>query len=224
MKKSLIATGAASLALAAMPVVGVFATQDPAQVVDTVRVIIDESCTFEATQNGQTVTPTAGTPPTISRAFEKHATLGEVVFLAGTGNEGVNPASNAITVAATCNYDTSSTTSQAGTWSIKAASSVTMAGATAGNSIPNATTNAELTSGATSAWSMKISAPTTGVQNGYGSYHAMPSAEGVVVVTGNTSTSTDVTFTPEYRVYVGTDQAADTYTGTVTYTIASPAE
>ena len=62
MKKSLIATGAASLALAAMPVVGVFAAT-PAQVQDTVKVIIDPSCTFEATKNGQTVAPEGTNPP-----------------------------------------------------------------------------------------------------------------------------------------------------------------
>ena len=45
MKKSIVA-GAASLVLAAMPVVGVFAT-NPAAVVDTLTVTVNESCTFE---------------------------------------------------------------------------------------------------------------------------------------------------------------------------------
>ena len=45
MKKSIVA-GAASLVLAAMPVVGVFAT-DPAAVVDTLTVTVNESCNFE---------------------------------------------------------------------------------------------------------------------------------------------------------------------------------
>ena len=45
MKKSIIA-GAASLALAAMPVVGVFA-DNPNPVVDTLTVTVNESCTFE---------------------------------------------------------------------------------------------------------------------------------------------------------------------------------
>lgn len=49
MKKTLIA-GAASFALAAMPVIGVFAT-DPADVVDTLTVTVNESCTF-ARQTG----------------------------------------------------------------------------------------------------------------------------------------------------------------------------
>lgn len=45
MKKTLIA-GAASLVLAAMPVVGAFAA-DPAAVIDTLTVTVDEACTFD---------------------------------------------------------------------------------------------------------------------------------------------------------------------------------
>ena len=45
MKKSIVA-GAASLVLAAMPVIGVFAA-NPAAVVDTLTVTVNESCTFE---------------------------------------------------------------------------------------------------------------------------------------------------------------------------------
>ena len=47
MKKSIVA-GAASLVLAAMPVVGVFA-DNPAAVVDTLTVTVNESCTFTRT-------------------------------------------------------------------------------------------------------------------------------------------------------------------------------
>lgn len=52
MKKSIVA-GAASLVLAAMPVVGVFAA-DPDAVVDTLTVTVNESCNFtRETGNGQ---------------------------------------------------------------------------------------------------------------------------------------------------------------------------
>lgn len=47
MKKSIIVAGAASVALAAMPVVGVFAEDDRA-VTDTITVTVDASCTFTA--------------------------------------------------------------------------------------------------------------------------------------------------------------------------------
>ncbi len=45
MKKSLIAAGAASVALAAMPVLGVFADDDTS-VTDTIQVTVSPSCTF----------------------------------------------------------------------------------------------------------------------------------------------------------------------------------
>ena len=47
MKKSIIAAGAASVALAAMPVLGVFADDDRS-VADTINVTIQASCTFSA--------------------------------------------------------------------------------------------------------------------------------------------------------------------------------
>lgn len=53
MKKTIIAGAAASVALAAMPLVGVFA-EDP-KVVDTFNVTVNKSCTFGST-TGQTYT------------------------------------------------------------------------------------------------------------------------------------------------------------------------
>ena len=224
MKKTLIAgAGVAAFGLAVLPVAGVFAA-NPASVVDTLTVKINESCTFEATRDGSTVAPDE-TSGVINRAFEKNdATLGEVVTLGGASNQGVPAGQQPITVAATCNSEGSSTGGTTPSWTITAKSSETMSGidGTTG-SIPNATTgNEALTSGPTSAWSMKIAAPTTGIQNDYDDYHVMPSsATGDAVLTGTPNATADTTFTPEYRVYVGTDQASGTYRGTVTYTIAA---
>ncbi|MBQ3348232.1 hypothetical protein IJJ36_01565 [Candidatus Saccharibacteria bacterium] len=68
MKKALIA-GAASVALAAMPVVGVFAA-DPVEIVDHITLNVNESCTFST--GGASVDPTAtidaGTATTFSDA------------------------------------------------------------------------------------------------------------------------------------------------------------
>ena len=66
MKKQLIA-GAASLALAAMPVVGAFAA-DPAEVVDTLTVTVDESCTFDHDGTGGSYTK-AMEPGALDSAF-----------------------------------------------------------------------------------------------------------------------------------------------------------
>ena len=56
MKKSIIVTGAASLAVAAMPVVGVFA--DTTTVTDTVQVTINSACTITSSQAANTYSGT----------------------------------------------------------------------------------------------------------------------------------------------------------------------
>jgi hypothetical protein len=70
-------------------------------------------------------------------------------------------------------------------------------------------------SGTASAWAMKIAGSAT-----YGDWSEIPSASATPVHTG-TANGQKITFKPQYRVYVGTEQASGTYTGTVTYTIAS---
>lgn len=57
MKKSIIVTGAASLAVAAMPMVGVFAV-DGTAVTDTVKVTIDSACTITTDSASNTYSDT----------------------------------------------------------------------------------------------------------------------------------------------------------------------
>lgn len=76
MKKSIIAAGAASIALAAMPVVGVFAaTDNPSAIEDTINVTIADSCTWSrtlaasdstVTASGSTLSATMTAPQTIA--------------------------------------------------------------------------------------------------------------------------------------------------------------
>ena len=66
MKKSLIAVAGASLAAAAMPVVGVFAAES--QVIDTVKVTISDSCTI--VNNSDSVTPAQPGDPGTSTSVE----------------------------------------------------------------------------------------------------------------------------------------------------------
>ena len=114
MKKQLIA-GAASLALAAMPVVGAFAA-DPAEVVDTLTVTVDESCTFDHDGTGGAYTK-AMEPGALDTAFATSSfkamcnngagyTVSAVfTSLAHTGNAG-----DAIT------YSAETPTAGSGTW------------------------------------------------------------------------------------------------------------
>ena len=121
MKKSIVA-GAASLVLAAMPVVGVFAA-DPEGLVDTLTVTVNESCTFtRSTGNGQyTQNMTAGALKTDfgSSTFTSACNNGKgydinAVFtsLAHKGNAG-----QAITYAAVA------PTAGSGTWTASVSSS-----------------------------------------------------------------------------------------------------
>lgn len=214
MKKSLIATGAASLALAAMPVVGVFATTP--NVVDTVQVTIDKACTFQATQNSQPYAPDS-TTGNILRTFAKNdVELGQVVELGEGATGGSGGAQNPITIEGVCN---TGTTEQAdGTWSITAVgdNNATMVGPTGSTAITSTAATKELSSGTTSGWGMKITS--TGAASGYTTWNVVPSS--ATEVAGGNANGTSFSFNPQYRVYVGTEQETGTYTGTVTYTIS----
>ena len=122
MKKSIVAS-AASLVLAAMPVVGVFAA-DPEAVVDTLTVTVNESCTFEhdTGNNGSfTHAMTAGSlndnfgSSTLKAACNngKGYTIGAVfTSLAHTGNAGEAIA-----------YSATTPTAGSGTWTASVNSS-----------------------------------------------------------------------------------------------------
>lgn len=114
MKKTLIA-GAASFALAAMPVIGVFA-DNPSPVVDTLTVTVNEACTFELKTGSANITKAmeAGAldPAFGSNTFEskcnngKGYTIGAVFTdLAHTGNAGEAIA-----------YSATTPTAGSGTW------------------------------------------------------------------------------------------------------------
>ena len=223
MKKSIIATSAASLALAAMPVVGVFAEGPDAgspSIVDNVTVVIAESCTFQAKANGSAVTPSGTAPGSVTRNFRKDATLGATVELGGdptqstSGSQDANP----ITIEGVCNSGETGSAKQ-GTWTISAlgANSAKMVKTGSGVDDEDNILTGTATSGTDSAWAMKINQNGTG---GYASYKEVPATTATPVATGQAN-GESFTFQPQYRVYVGTEQASGTYTGTVTYTIAS---
>ena len=217
MKKLAIAS--ASLALAAMPVVGVFAADEGSpSIVDNVTVVINESCTFQATANDAAVNP-SGNPAAVNRNFRKSATLGALVTLGGDPAQSTSGSTdqNPITIEGVCNSGAQGST-KTGTWTISALGAdqakMVKEGSTAADedNIPAGTA----TSGTDSAWAMKIDLPTGTT---YSSYKAVP-ATATAVATGTANGST-FTFQPSYQVYVGTEQASGTYTGKVTYTIAS---
>ena len=114
MKKSIVA-GAASLVLAAMPVVGVFAT-DPAAVVDTLTVTVNESCTFTRTDGSNNYTNAMA-------ANALNTTFGESTFTSACNNgKGYDITAEFTSLSHTGNageaitYAASTPTAGSGTW------------------------------------------------------------------------------------------------------------
>ena len=189
MKKSLIATGAASLALAAMPVLGAFA-----DVTDTVVLTIQSSCSV-----GQT-SSTAGAGKTITETNEVNSHKYTYDADGTTGG----------TLKVTCN--------DASGWNVKAVGSSTGSDKTvmvpSGSGTPIATGTAE--NGATSNWMFKVAG--TGVTT-YGNWSAIPSS--ATKVASSSDAASNEAIDTGYQVWVSATQEADTYTGSVTYTIAT---
>ena len=189
MKKILIVTGATSVALAAMPVLGAFA-----DVTDTVTITINSACTV----GGTTATTGAG------KDFTATVTNGSLKQWDATSSTGGK-------LVVSCN--------NAGGWNIKAV------GASTGNNktvmVPTGSGTAiatgTATSGATSNWAFKVSG--TNAVSAYTSYSAVPST--ATKVAGNTTSTANETLYTGYQVWVSATQAADTYTGKVTYTVAT---
>lgn len=246
MKKSLIATGAASLALAAMPVVGVFAAYDPANtsgtVTDHLTVNIPASCTI---QNANSTTGGTGdqTNPALNNYYYVEMSNGEFKTNIGasnddwddrTGEPGENmTANNQITVSCNTAGDPEGNPNPAG-WVLTAIGAGTTDHLT---DLYNSTANASIatgtaTSGATSNWAFKV-LKGAGENVNYAGDYFTPSAEVTApVYTPVPSSELDIAtgagsfaggFNMTYQVYVNQTQAQGTYTGAVKYTLYNPA-
>ena len=189
MKKSLIATGAAAVALAAMPAFGAFA-----DVTDTVTITINGSCSV----GGTTATTGAGV------SLSETMTNGSTKTWDADGTAGGK-------LVVSCN-DSSG-------WNIKAVGAST--GGTnnvmvpTGSGTPIATGPA--TSGDTSNWAFKVAG--TGAVATYTSFAAVPSTATKVATSSDPASAVQIN--TGYQVYVSATQQADTYTGKVTYTVAT---
>ncbi|MBO7718369.1 hypothetical protein J6S37_02650 [Candidatus Saccharibacteria bacterium] len=192
MKK--LAIAGASLALAAMPVVGVFAATSTS-FQDTITVGVSGGCTLEKTGG------TAGDYSTNDRTFSGNIPAGNVGYFNAT--DGTTPPSGShITVS--CN----SSSSSAGyviNLAVDGLTDATAGTISGGNAI----------SGATSAWAIQSNA--TGVEDANNPFKAYAAATNGPFLTANAANT--VTFNPSYRVYIAPTQAAGSYVGHATYTI-----
>ena len=198
MKKSIIAASAASLAVAALPIAGVFAATST-QFSDTLTVGVAGGCTIEDNASG-------ATPGTYAdRTFSKPITAGTAAELEGAQGQSTDG------FKVSCNTDT-------GTWT------VSVAAENSGNLVSeDDDTIAPLASGAsmggnTSSWAIQSHAQVTStgtVTNPYEEYTGYSAGVFLSAPAGSTAT-----FNPSYKAYVAPNQAPGNYAGKVTYTIA----
>ena len=145
MKKSLIATGVASLALAAMPIVGAFAANSTS-FTDNLSVTVNSGCTLENGGN------TDGTY--VDRSFSKNIAVGNYAVLEGSA------ATDTAAITIKCN-----TTS--GTVTVTSSGDTTLTGETDTNTIATGAA----TSGSASNWAIKSNA-TNAATDPYAAYKA----------------------------------------------------
>ena len=195
MKKSLIATGGATLAVAAMPAVAVFAATS-SSFVDSLTVTVNGGCTME------TSATTTGVYE--DRQFSGSLDAGTKIELNG-GETQTGP-----TMTVSCNTST-------GTWTVQAVASN---GGNLQDTNSHTIAPGVAITGATSGWAIKSNATnaTTNPYSAYKAYVVDSGKEYSTFLSGNAS-GTAATFNPSYQIYASPTQAPATYTGTVTYTI-----
>ena len=188
MKKLVIA--GASVALAAMPVLGAFAVTGSAEFTDNLSVEVTGGCTMENGGNNDGVYT--------NRSFSGQVATGNTVILSGSS------ATDSAAITIKCN-----TTS--GTVTVTSAGSTSLIGTNDSN---NTIAAGAQTSGSTSGWAIKSNA-TNAATDPYLNYKAHE----VGTFLTATASASGTTFNPSYQVYAAAGQAPDTYTGSVTYTI-----
>ena len=195
MKKSLIATGAAAVALAAMPVVGAFA-----DVIDTVEITISASCGVNS--------DTESTPGT-GQKFTATMVNGDTHEWDADGAGGE--------LYVTCN-DASGWNVTAQGYSNDTAGTTTMVPTGSGTAIPTGTT----LDGTVSDWAFKVADGNTGatIVSAYSSYAQVPATATRVAYKSGTAVSQGLIYTG-YKVGVSPTQQADKYTGKVKYVVSS---
>lgn len=223
MKKSLIAAAGTTLAVAALPAVGVFAS---GSFTDTVQVNVSKSCIFKAEwTDGSTSGSTSDL--TNGRTFSKNDVApGTLLHFGGSNSDGAEGGSSTSpTIKMECNDGNGQASGQgSGTWTVTAVGG--NEGANINKMTPAVTTNTPiatgtLESGATSNWAFKIVASGGTVSGNYGGWSEVPSTATTVLTGVANASAADITFSPEYQVYVGTAEVSDTFTGKVVYSLSS---
>lgn len=197
MKKALIA-GAASAVLAAMPVVGVFAAaSNPSNLVDTLNVTIEDSCTWTRTLSTADTNVTIGTATSATATASRTMTADQLIaeFAVSTINAKCNNTKGyKITGTFT---DLLGQVSSSDTTALNNGEKISYGGAAA------------LASGT---WIAKLGDATTGLASG--------TSGNVASTTASDDMTAGSTYTITYGVSTAAAQPAGYYTGSATYVFA----
>lgn len=194
MKK--LAIAASSVALAAMPVVGVFALDnDDLDVVDTIKVTVDSSCTFRASGDG-----------TLDGTYTAHGANGATVQPSVSGGTNVH------TFNVFCNNNKGYTV----TASAQALLNIDSATPAIADTFAYKNDLSGLTT--TSGWHAQFAASTDDVTAAQ-----LPDAgTGTIITRSNSTTATaGDAWTATYTAKIGSETKAGNYQGTITYNLVA---
>ena len=225
MKKSIIATGAASLALAAMPVVGVFATPvATGTVTDTLNVNIPPSCTITNDVNPQG--PADGSAPALTNSYTVEMKNGQVRSDIGGSADATTGATVDNSIDVSCNTPSGDESDVSG-WKLTAIGAGAQGYEDKLHGTAGDIATGLGTTGAASQWAFKVtkgSGTNYDYMTGYtGEFAEVPdSSDGEMNLVSGHGNATGA-FTMTYQVYISKTQATGTYTGAVKYTLYNPA-
>ena len=201
MKKSIIAAGASAVALAAMPVVGVFATTTGGPFTDTIDVTIENACTFSRGTTAHT---------------DGAANVAEGSAIGAWGTSTTADVLSGSLAAGTLDSDFGSSSfnvvcnNHAG-WKVTAVASALTGKTTNTENIPLGTPDVD-----TAAWNYTSSSSDEAI-TGTGAYSA---ASQIVAQSTATTPTAGRNFSVKYAVSVDHVLSAQVYEGTIQYTFA----
>lgn len=225
MKKSIVAASVSAAALAAMPVLGVFAeARNVGTITDTLTVNIEASCTITNSNNPQA--PADGSAQAITNSYTVAMKNGQVRSdIGGTSDQtSGTTADNQIDVS--CNTPSGDNTAASG-WKLTAIGAGTSGYEDKLHGAAGDIATGTATSGADSQWAFKVrkgSGSGYDYMTGYtGGFAEVPDlTDGEMNLIEGHGNATGV-FTMTYQVYISKTQAQGSYTGAVKYTLYNPA-
>lgn len=194
MKRKGLVIGATTVALAAVPVIGVTAESSTTEVTDTVTVTVESSCTFAETESEPDPT-------------ERAVTLGQ-----GTAAKDI----------AGAELKVDCTNSQDGAWTVTVQGEDDAKLKKDGSSSDTIASSGATLDGTTSNWAFKLGVVGNAkIEGGYNDYSQVPTTSTKAVSSTSADKAGTAKIQASYGVSVAEDQAAGTYTGRVTYTLTA---